>query len=620
MTNEQFEVLVKRLEGEARRAPRRYQFKVLMLACLGNAYLSLVLCVMAALLLGLLASVAVLKALALKLLLVFGVFFWSLLKAMWVRVEPPTGFEVSNRQAPQLFAMLDELGGKLRGPGFHRVLVVDDFNAAVVQVPRLGIFGWPRNYLLVGLPFLKALTVDQFKAVLAHEMGHLSGGHGRLSNWIYRQRMRWTRLMQLIESQHGSGRFLFKPFLNWFAPYFNAYSFPLARANEYEADAVSARLTSPEVAAAALTSVNVVGSYLSQQYWPQVFKQADDQPQPNLLPYCAMGADVAGGLEPQSAQRWLDQAMQRQTTIDDTHPALADRLHALGASPRLQYPAAGLAADTLLGSALPAVTDRFDQGWSERVRSAWEGRHREVQQARQQLAELNARLADGAELSLQDAYDRARLTESVGHASDDALAQFHALHERAPDDGVACYALGARLLNRDDPAGEGLVSRAMELDEYAIVPACEVLRDFCWRQGRQDEAREWHKRMVARAEEQQQADQERKHVLTSDQFEPHGLPADQLQALVKALREVPGLRRAYLVRKKVRFMKHRPRYVLGYAATPWWRLYSDQRTSGVLRAIQERVTFPGEALLIPVENRNIRFLRKFRKVAGARLI
>ena len=59
------------------------------------------------------------------------------------------------------------------------------------------------------------------------------------------------------------------PFLNWFVPYFSG-SFPLARANEYEADAISVRLTSSRTVADALTSMEVVGGYLSDFYWPQI--------------------------------------------------------------------------------------------------------------------------------------------------------------------------------------------------------------------------------------------------------------------------------------------------------------------------------------------------------------
>ena len=50
--------------------------------------------------------------------------------------------------------------------------------------------------------------------------------------------------MAVLEASESKGSFLFMPFLNWFVPYFSAFSFPLARANEYEADAISVRLTS----------------------------------------------------------------------------------------------------------------------------------------------------------------------------------------------------------------------------------------------------------------------------------------------------------------------------------------------------------------------------------------
>jgi len=52
----------------------------------------------------------------------------------------------------------------------------------------------------------------------------------------------WSRLLAVLDTTESRGSFLFKPFLSWFAPYFNAYSFPMARANEYQADATSARL------------------------------------------------------------------------------------------------------------------------------------------------------------------------------------------------------------------------------------------------------------------------------------------------------------------------------------------------------------------------------------------
>ncbi len=620
VTDAEFEALVTRFEGQARRNPANYKARVLLFALLGNAYLAAMLVLIAALLFAAIASVAVLKVFGLKLAFVVGVFLWMILKSLKVNIPPPQGMEVTKRDAPQFFAMIETLGRSLGAPRFHHVLMTDDFNAGVVQVPRLGAFGWYRNYLLIGLPLVKALSSEQFKSVLAHEFGHLAKGHGRLSNWIYRQRLRWSRLMATLDQVESRGSFLFKPFLRWYAPYFNAYSFPLARANEYEADAIAARLTSPHALAQALTAVNVIGSYLGERYWPQIHRQADEIPQPAFMPYAAMSERVAGEIDPASTRPWLDRALARKTTLADTHPSLADRLAALGQQAGLAPPAAGTAADRLLGEALERITQAFDRRWHENILPAWQKRHGEIQEGRRRLAELGRKLDSGAELTLPEAYERATLTESAGGDVDAAIEQFRALNARAPDDPVALFSLGARLLGRDDATGRALVERAMQGDEDFIVPGCESLRDYCWRTGSEEEAREWHRRLLERAALQEAAAKERSEVRLTDKFERHGLSTEALGRLQAQLKAIPGLRKAYFVRKLVRHLPERTSHVLGFTVGSVLHWHTKRRAADALERIRTAVEFPGATTIICVEGANYRFGRKFRWMRGSRIV
>jgi hypothetical protein len=83
---------------------------------------------------------------------------------------------------------------------------------------------------------------------------------------------------------------------------------------------------------------------------------------------------------------------------------------------------------------------------------------------------------------------------------------------------------------------------------------------------------------------------------------------------------IPGLRKAYFVRKRVEHLAHLPCYVLGYRVTGFFQLHSKRRAMEVLRQIQESVPFPGETLIINVEGANYRFRRKFRWMRGARIL
>ena len=620
MTNEQFEALISKLEGEAQSNPGRYKFKVLLLAFLGNAYIGTMLLLIISLLAGLIASLSTFKAIALKLIFVVGFFLLMILRALWIKIAPPVGTEIKAKQAPELFKMVNTLRKQLDAPRFHHVLITDDFNAGVVQSPRLGIFGWPRNYLLIGLPLMKTLTIEQFKAVLAHEFGHLAKGHGRMSNWIYCQRLRWARLLAVLDMSESAGSFLFKPFLNWFVPYFNAYSFPIARANEYEADATSARLTSPQATAEALSSVSVVASYLSERFWPQIYKLADEQTQPAFAPYSGLSHHVTEELDQDSAQSWLSQAMALETNSFDTHPALKDRLSAIGEAPRIALPSLDQSADQLLADARDSITQNFDQRWKDNISPSWEQRHHEVQENRKRLASLDSQFETGAELTLQEAYDRAFLTETISYKPDDALTQFRALYRRAPEDAFICLTLGARLLSRDNSEGCALIEKAMQLDEVAIIEGTELLRNYHWRNQRKDEAKNWEKKRGDRSQLLEAASKERNRVLISDKFDPHELTEDMLNELKTQLKTVPGVRKAYFVRKRVKFLTHKPCYVLGYRASGFFQLHSTKRAIQVMQQIQDNVRFPGQTLIINVEGNNYRFGRKFKWMRGARIL
>lgn len=620
MTHDQFEALVARLEPKARAHPGAYRTAVVGLALMGYGYLSLVVLLLLVLLGLLIASVVTLKALAIKLAIPLAFFVWFVLKALWVRVPPPDGRLLTRTEAPELFALVDDLRRRLRTPPFHVILLTDDFNAGVAQVPRLGPLGWTRNYLMVGLPLMQSLTVEQFEAVLAHEFGHLAGGHGRVSNWIYRLRLSWGRLLGAFEETEARGKFLFAPFFRWYSPFFDAWSFPLARANEYEADRTAVRLTSPAAAAQALTAVHVIGGFLREKYWPSIHRRAADEPAPAVMPFAHYGPQLASTLDPSDAQRWLDGALARTTTVNDTHPALSDRLAALGAAPAIALPAPGAAADRLLGPSHAALVDEFDNRWLARIEEGWRARHEQVRTDRERLAVLEEALVRDGALGVDEGFEHARLVEEVGAGEEAALALFRAMQAAHPDQPYIAFALGRRLLERDDAEGVALMTSAIDAVDDAIVPGCEALRDFHWRAGRKDEARTWHDKAVARQEVLDAATKEREAVRAGDRFDPHGLAPDALEDLRRQITAVEGVLKAWFVRKRVKHLPESACYTFVFITSPWWKPGSQKQRDAVQEQVLAEVAFPGETIVFCGEGDNAKFARQVRQAEGSQVV
>ena len=317
-TPERFRSTILRLEADANRSPGAYRFRVALLAALGYAYIFLFLGFALALLAAFLYGVKYLlfdlhsfSFMALKLILPVGgglaIFILTLFSALWVRVPEPDGIEIEREEAVPLFHEIDRLRGSLKVPKFHRVILTNDFNAACAQTPRLGVFGWQKNHLLIGIPLMATLSPEDFRAVLAHEMGHLSASHSRFGAWIYRLNETWMQLLFTLEYEDRASIIVFAPFFNWYAPLFYAYSFAIRRSDEYEADKLAARaLGAPQMANALISSELTVRRLVEGVPTP-----VDDK----------------------TRNRWLNDILAAPVEPMESHPNLAARLRALGQKP-----------------------------------------------------------------------------------------------------------------------------------------------------------------------------------------------------------------------------------------------------------------------------------------------
>ena len=362
-----------------------------------------------------------------------------------------------------------------------------------------------------------------------------------------------------------------------------------------------------------------MGNFLESKFWPDLHHKATDHARPQFAPFSTLGHAMTSHVDEASLRGWLAEAMGRRTSSADTHPALADRLKALGQQPLLALPAPGEAADTLLGPCLAAVTAEFNQRWQQNIAPAWERRHQQAQQDRQALASLDARAGSGT-LTVDERFHRAMLTEDVGEGEAAAQLQLRAIVAEHPDHAVACLGLGARLLRKDDPAGVALVERAIEREPEAVAHGAPLLRDFHAKHEREAEATRWQRVWSARQEQLYLSGVERNCVEASDKLEPHGLTRDQSQTILQQVCGTAGVRAAWLVRKSVQHLPDTPMFVLGFKTTPWYLPQSAKKAKALCETLADVVTTPGSVLVICLEGGYASLSRKFSKVADARVI
>lgn len=240
---------------------------------------------------------------------------------------PPPGLRLDPDDQPELFGLVDDLAAEIRQEPPENIYLVTGVNAAVWQQGTvLGLGG--RRQMMVGLQILQALSVEEFRSVLAHEFGHYKGGDTRLGALIYGTRTAIGRTIQKLAEAESVAQILFRAYGNFYLK----LTYQVARAQEFAADAFAARVTHADTCGRALQRVHVAGAALDAFSERELNDVCAAGHRPKLIEGFHRYAHSPVIVD---AMRQVHGAILEQTepAEGDTHPPLAQRLAALGQPP-----------------------------------------------------------------------------------------------------------------------------------------------------------------------------------------------------------------------------------------------------------------------------------------------
>jgi Zn-dependent protease with chaperone function len=159
---------------------------------------------------------------------------WRILR---VRPEPPGGGQaVDEDEAPQLWALVRELAALADTRPPEQIRLVAEANAFVWEDGWLLGLRPGRRQMYVGVPLLRALTVDGLRAVLAHELGHYAHEHAHFCAVAHRGMQVVLRTVDAVGKRTLAG-----VLLTGYAVIYLGVSRSVRRRMELEADAVAVR-------------------------------------------------------------------------------------------------------------------------------------------------------------------------------------------------------------------------------------------------------------------------------------------------------------------------------------------------------------------------------------------
>lgn len=531
--------------------------------------------------------------------------FWAL---MMGDIAPPQGREVLPNESPELRRLVSLLREDFDVPALSGILVTSDFNASIVQYSRFGIFGWSKQWLIVGIPLMLATSPQEFASVIAHECGHLSRKHGHESNRIYLMHRVWQQLFDAIRSNASNSlvRFsgsLLVQFVNWYWPRFHARAFLLSRYNEFQADRIAADSTRAEFAASALWRIECTAHYLEHDFWKGIWQLTETQPEPpadlcNRLRLAFRDAPTSG-----NAGRWCDQSLKRVTSQEDSHPSLSDRVTALGLRAEdfhrkgFPTPPVETAADRLLGTDMGLFEDCISREWRSTVTATWRDRHRRITAVRKltasSLIESQAPSLSAAELWAQ----ARRVADAQGLEA--AESEFRQVLLRQPDHVGATFALGQLQLMRGQSGGEDLLAYVMGLQNRDWShTAGQMLEGHYTSNGRKSEAREIRRQLDLFEKLRTEAEKERSDVRGSDTFIVHGLSPAELKRITDVLLKLESCSAAWLAQKVMKNFPDERLFVLAVDSEKRPGASRSDQNNRMITSLMLQLELPGRLFVV----------------------
>jgi Zn-dependent protease with chaperone function len=388
----------------------------------------------------------------------------SAMRACFSRIPVPEGTPLGRREGGALYELVDQIGRAIHAPSIDRITITGGFHAsAAADTPA-----WQfrrRRTLVLGFPVLATVSLQELRAVIAHELAHFSDARDGFAAWVYRTRASWLALRRALDRRLATPIYVYW-LLAWYVSRLDTASAQVSRRHELVADAVAAQVAGSRAAADALVVFETGERFADDTHWPAIdasYETAGEPPSP----YSQMLAWNARRTSPELLTSLLD----HETEPGDTHPSLRERLARFDEPIRIPPSIASSAGRELLGPELEKLARLLDEEWLAYHGESW-------RRNRAQHVERTARLDRLAAIETptpDELFERAELVEML-HGPVHALPIYQSAAERGH--ALASLAAGRLLLERLDAAGIPLAEASMVRDERLIPDACKVLAAY----------------------------------------------------------------------------------------------------------------------------------------------
>jgi len=231
-------------------------------------------------------------------------------------IRKPDGFLVTEYKHPKLFKIINETAKEVNIKPPSEVVLVPNSMIAVT-----GLF---KKRMLIGIASLNAITIDEFKSIIAHELGHFYGNDTFFGYFIARIRVALSKTLEALNTGNNHYTlfsFLFYIYINIFNIIFSLTTMTYSRQAEYRADKIAANIAGSNIFSEGLLKYSSYSIFFETIAYKMIATLAQRQtPTNNIYETCNK---VYQKEDPIKIKQKI---LEQKTKLFGSHPSMSQRI------------------------------------------------------------------------------------------------------------------------------------------------------------------------------------------------------------------------------------------------------------------------------------------------------
>jgi hypothetical protein len=323
------------------------------------------------------------------------------------------GLPIDKVLVPELFNTIEETRKYYKYPKFTNVILTDQYEMRIREIPILGLPFWTHKTLILGLPFLQLLSPKHFRCQLALNMAKQTRHSGRSTSQLFRAHNIWLQYHEAFNNKHRLGDLPLRWFANLYTPILELVALPAIRMNELAADTASQEHINEQDLFETIKYHAINDVFMRSYYLPRIRKIALHNPHDQIEPISKLENLAQSILAKVDRQRWLGMCYEHTHSPEDLMPDLKQRMENLGHNRLREVPVIkATAAGLYLRGAKKDVFTIIDKLWRSTTLPQWVYEKKDRTQQIKTITKLSKK-SHKARLSMKDIWQYAQLAHSL---------------------------------------------------------------------------------------------------------------------------------------------------------------------------------------------------------------